>query len=48
MKSSGARVVPIIMTDDQSVTDEKLGKMNGVLFPGGGGNYRDVGDYIYK
>ena len=48
MESAGARVVPIIMTDEQSVTDDKLNKMNGVLFPGGAGNYRDVGDYIYK
>ena len=47
-ESAGARVVPLIMTDDNSVTDEKLSKINGVLFPGGGGNYREIGDYIYK
>ena len=47
-ESAGARVVPLIMTDENSVTDEKLSKINGVLFPGGGGNYREIGDYIYK
>ncbi len=36
------------MTDEQSVTDDKLSKLNGVLFPGGAGNYREIGDYIYK
>ena len=41
-------VVPLIMTDDNSVTDEKLSKINGVLFPGGGGDYKEIGDYIYK
>jgi len=48
VESAGARVVPLIMTDDNAVTDEKLSKINGVLFPGGSGNYRDIGDYIYN
>ena len=25
-----------------------MSKINGVLFPGGAGNYRDIGDYIYQ
>ena len=48
MKDAGARVVPIILEDDHSVVDEKLSKINGVLFPGGAGDYLDIGDYIYK
>ena len=48
LESAGARVVPIIMGDDQSVTDDKLSKINGVLFPGGAGDYLEIGDYIYK
>jgi len=47
LEAAGARVVPIIMTDDQSVTDDKLSKLNGVLFPGGAGDYLEIGDYIY-
>lgn len=35
------------MTDDWSVTDEKLTKVNGVLFPGGAGDYFDLGNHIY-
>lgn len=48
METAGARVVPIIMTDEQSVTDAKLAELNGVLFPGGAGDYLEIGDYIYK
>lgn len=47
-ETAGARVIPIVMTDDQSVTDAKLKQVNGVLFPGGAGDYLDIGDYIYK
>ena len=48
VESAGARVVPIILEDDISVNDEKLKKLNGILFPGGAGNYRDLGDHIYQ
>ena len=48
LEAAGARVVPLIMTDEQSVTDDKLSKLNGVLFPGGAGNYREIGEYIYN
>ena len=48
LEAAGTRVVPIIMTDDQSVTDDKLSKLNGVLFPGGSGDYLEIGEYIYK
>ena len=36
------------MTEAQDVIDSKLNKLNGVLFPGGAGNYREIGNYIYE
>ena len=48
MKSAGARVVTIIWGEDESVTDDLLTKVNGVLFPGGSGDYLELGDHIYK
>ena len=48
MESAGARVIPFLSTDEDSVTDEKLSKVNGILFPGGDGDYLEIGDYIYK
>lgn len=48
MEASGARVVPIILEDSDEVVDQKLSEINGVLFPGGAGDYLDLGDYIYK
>jgi phosphoribosylformylglycinamidine (FGAM) synthase-like amidotransferase family enzyme len=47
MGIAGARVVPFIVNDDQTITDDKLTKVNAVLFPGGGGDYLDIGNYIY-
>lgn len=47
MEVAGARVVPIVYGEDQSVTDDKLSKINGVLFPGGNGDYLEIGDHIY-
>ena len=47
MESAGARVVPIFLEDDHTVVKEKLSKLNGILFPGGAGNYKDQGYYIY-
>ena len=48
MESAGARVVPIILEDDRAVVDDKLSKLNGILFPGGSGDYLDLGHYIYE
>ena len=48
MEAAGARVVPLIATDETSITDEKLKMLNGVLFPGGDGDYLEIGDHIYK
>jgi len=43
----GARVVPLIKDEPKEVTIEKLKKMNGVLFPGGEGDYHDYGKLIF-
>lgn len=46
VQGAGARVVPLIYDEPEEVTIEKLGKLNGVLFPGGGGDYKDIGQLI--
>lgn len=46
MEAAGARVVPLIWNEPEDVTMEKLSKLNGVLFPGGDGDYEDFGRTI--
>lgn len=46
MEAAGARVVPLIWNEDWSITLSKLQKINGVLFPGGAGDYVDYGRAI--
>ena len=48
METAGARVVVLVREEDQAVTDDKLTKLNGVLFPGGDGDYLEIGDHIYQ
>jgi len=48
IQGAGARVVPIVYDEPEEVTIEKLGKVNGVLFPGGGGDYVNVGKLIVE
>jgi len=43
MESAGARVVPIIYGEDPAIVKDKLSKLDGILFPGGGGDYIDNG-----
>lgn len=43
LEASGARVVPLILGEPEEITMEKLSKLNGVLFPGGDGDYTDYG-----
>ena len=47
LEESGARVVPLIMGEPAEVTMEKLSKLNGVLLPGGDGDYIDWGRQIF-
>jgi hypothetical protein len=47
LEASGARVVPLIVTEPESVTNEKLSKLNGVLYPGGDGDYLEYGRNLF-
>lgn len=46
MEAAGARVVPLVIGEDEQVTLDKLSKLSGVLFPGGGGHYTDFSSFI--
>ena len=46
MQSAGARVVPIYYDESDEDTLEKMGKISGVLMPGGGGDYVAKGQFI--
>ncbi len=48
LESVGARVVPFIRGEDQSVTLDKLSKVNAILFPGGDGDYLEYGRFIFE
>jgi len=40
-------VVPLVLGESRDVTLEKLSHLNGVLFPGGDGDYLEYGRFIY-
>lgn len=46
MEAAGARVIPLIWNEPKEVTMDKLSKINGVLFPGGDGDYLEYGRTI--
>ena len=48
LQGSGARVVPLISTEDWTVTQEKINKLDGILFPGGDSDYLEYGRKIYE
>lgn len=54
VEKSGARVVPILIGKDRSYYRDIMGKINGVLFPGGAtyfnqsNGYADAGQHIYE
>jgi len=47
-EAAGARIVPLILGEPRQVTLDKLSKLNGVLFPGGDGDYLEFGRFIYN
>lgn len=47
MESSGARVVPIIYDQSFEEIKEQLSHIDGVLFPGGDGQYQEMGGLIF-
>jgi len=48
MEAAGARVVPLILGEEEAVTLEKISKLDGVLFPGGDGDYIQMGGNIIQ
>lgn len=48
LESVGARVIPLIRGEQESVTLDKLSKVNAVLFPGGDGDYLEYGRFIFS
>ncbi|XP_076063691.1 gamma-glutamyl hydrolase-like [Oratosquilla oratoria] len=53
IEMAGARVVPILIGQNESYYDDILGKINGVVFPGGGasiksGPYHEAGKKIFN
>jgi len=48
IQAAGARVVPLVLGEPESVTLEKLSKLNGVLFPGGDGDYTEFGRFVFN
>jgi len=47
LESAGARVIPMVNGEPKEVTLDKLSRVNGVLFPGGDGDYLDYGKFIF-
>lgn len=48
IEAQGAKVVPLIWGEPREVTLDKLSKLNGVFLPGGGGDYVEFGEFIFK
>ena len=48
LESAGARVVPLVVGESKEVTLDKLSKLNGVLLPGGDGDYMEYGRFIFE
>jgi len=46
MEAQGAKVVPIINEEKRATTLDKIKQIDGVLYPGGGGDYYDIGSYV--
>ena len=48
MESAGARVVPLILGETWDVTLDKINRVDGILFPGGDGDYIEFGRTIFE
>lgn len=48
LEQYGARSIPILCDEDINVTYEKMKYINGILFPGGAGDYVENGKLILK
>jgi len=48
IEAAGGRVVPMPWNQTEEVTREQMSKLDGVLFPGGGGYYDDIGKLVLE
>lgn len=48
MEAAGAQVVPILPSESEEEVRAKLNKLNGVLFPGGSGDYWAQGKLVFE
>jgi gamma-glutamyl-gamma-aminobutyrate hydrolase PuuD len=48
LEANGARVIPLINGEPETLTTYKLSKVNAVLFPGGDGDYLEYGRLIFN
>ena len=48
MEAQGARVVPLLVSDSNEVLLDKLDHLDGVLYPGGSGDYYDAGKFVLE
>ena len=48
IESAGARVVPITSEESLESVADKLSKLNGVVLPGGGGDYNTTAEFIFN
>ena len=48
VEGAGARVVPLIMNETDEQLLDKVAHLNGVVLPGGGGNYYDHGQTVFE
>ena len=48
IQASGARVVPLIQGESEEILLHKLNHINGVLFPGGDGDYYEKGRFVFE
>ena len=48
LQAAGARVVPLVRGEPEAETLRKLAGLNGVLFPGGDGDYEEFGRFIFN
>ena len=46
-EQSGARIVPIVYNETEDVTMEKMKHLNGVVLPGGNGDYLELGKRVF-
>ena len=47
LEKEGARVVPIFANEPDEETKDKLSYLNGVLMPGGSGDYLAKGKFVF-